>query len=221
MGGLAGALAISTYFSSRIALWRSEVSVPARTSADMRPDSSELDPRFRPVLVLFSLVSLASAAFTTTVVPALVDRGLSVTTAALFGGLMGLMQLPGRALVMNGALATSPSRLLVVSLMLQAGGFAALVVARTPVPVGAGIAVFALGAGLMTLIRPHLVQTVFSMERAGYLNGLVARSQQLARAAGPVLAVGVASVVGYGAVFGAFASALAVLAIAWHVSVDL
>ncbi len=218
VGTLACALAVSTYLSSRIALRRVEPAVPARAFAEVHLESSELDRRFRPMLVLFSLASLASAAFTTTVVPALVERDLSVTTAALFGGLMGLMQLPGRALVMNGALVTSPSRLLVLSLMLQAGGFAALVVARTPVPVGSGIALFAVGAGLMTLIRPHLVQTVFSMERAGYLNGLVARRQQIARAAGPVLAVALASVVGYGAVFGVLASVLAGLAIAWHVS---
>ena len=73
----------------------------------------------------------------------------------------------------------------------------------------------------MTLIRPHLVQTVFSIERAGYLNGVLARSQQFARAAGPVLAVGLASAVGYGAVFGALASVLAVLAIACHVFVEV
>ena len=219
--GLACVLAVSTYLSSRIALRRVDVSVPARACAEVPRESSELDPRFRPVLALFSVASLASAAFTTTVVPALVERDLPVTTAALFGGLLGLMQLPGRALLMNGELATSPSRLLLVSLLLQAAGFAALVVARTPVPIGSGIALFALGAGLMTLIRPHLVQTVFSMERAGYLNGLVARSQQLARAAGPVLAVGLASVVGYGAVYGALASVLAVLAIACHVFVDV
>ena len=93
--------------------------------------------------------------------------------------------------------------------------------ARTPFPVGCGVALFALGAGLMTLIRPHVIQTIFGLERTGHLNGRVARSQQLARAAGPVVAVALAGVVGYGAVFGLLASVMAALALTWHLSVDV
>ena len=97
--------------------------------------------------------------------------------------------------------------------MLQGGGLFALVSARSVISIAFGVAVFAVGAGLATLVRPHLVQTLFGIERAGYLNGILARWQQLARAAGPVLAVALASRVGYGALFGLLATMFAVLAL--------
>ncbi len=77
-------------------------------------------------------------------------------------------------------------------------------------PAAAGVALFAAGAGLTTLIRPHFVQSVFGIARAGHMNGVVARSQQLARAAAPVLAVGLASAIGYGTVFALLAATFAV-----------
>jgi MFS family permease len=221
VGVLACALAVSTYFTTRIALGSSRSSGPAPLPVPSTADVPALDPRFRQVLALFSAASLASAAFATTVVPALVDRHLPPTTAALLGGVLGVMQLPGRALLMNRTLTTSPSRLLVVSLSLQAAGLAALVAAQSPAPVGAGIGLFAVGAGLMTLVRPHLVQTVFAIERAGYLNGRLAQSQQFARAAGPVLAVAVASAVGYGPMFAMLAGVMAVLAVTSNVLVEV
>lgn len=221
VGVLSCILAISTFLTTRIALGSSQSSRPARLPAPSIADVPSLEPRFRQVVALFSAASLASAAFTTTVVPALVDRDLPPATAALLGGLLGVMQLPGRALLMNRTLATSPSRLLVVSLSLQAAGLATLVAAHSPAPVGVGIGLFALGAGLMTLVRPHLVQTVFDIEHAGYLNGLLARSQQFARAAGPVLAVAVASAVGYGPMFAVLAGVMAVLAVTSNILVEV
>jgi len=74
--------------------------------------------------------------------------------------------------------------------------------------------VFAVGAGLTTLVRPHLVQTLCSTEGAGYLNGRLARWQQLARAFGPILVAWLATGVGYGVVFGLLAIFFAVLALA-------
>jgi hypothetical protein len=104
----------------------------------------------------------------------------------------------------------------VISLALQAAGMGLLAVAPSTLVVGLGIAVFATGSGLTTLVRPYLVQTVFSIERAGYLNGLLARAQQLARAAGPIAAVAIGSAVGYSALFAVFAVYFTVLAVAWR-----
>jgi hypothetical protein len=64
------------------------------------------------------------------------------------------------------------------------------------------------------------VLTAFSIDRAGYVNGRLAGAQGFARAIGPVLAVGLASVFGYGAMFGALAGTVASLAVAWTVTVD-
>jgi MFS family permease len=170
-------------------------------------------PGLGAVIAVFSMTSLASAAFTTTLVPAFVDRDFQPTTAAMLGGALGVMQLPGRVLVMNGALATSPVSLLIASLLLQAAGLTVLAVARSAPWATAGVGLFAAGAGLTTIVRPHFVQSVFGMSQAGRLNGTVARAQQLARAAAPVLTVGLATLVGYGTVFAMLAALFAVLAL--------
>ncbi len=216
--GLACAMLVPALSSARLARRAAlrPVPVPARAPAAGGGNVDASPPHFRIALSVFSLAALASAAFTTTMVPAFVARGLSPTVAASLGGLLGVMQLPGRAVMMSGRLETSPARLLLVSLGLQAAGYALLSIVRSPAAVGAGVSLFAIGGGLMTVIRPHLVQTVFGIERAGLLNGRMARSGQLARAAGPVLAVGLAGVAGYGAVFLALAAVLVALAAAWQ-----
>ncbi len=145
------------------------------------------------MLAAFASSSFAHAALTTTLVAALAERGLSTTTAAFLGSFMGVMQLPGRALMMHGRLAASPGVLLIVSLALLGSGMLVLTGAGTATMIGLGFAMFAGGAGLATLVRPYLVQTEFSLGRAGYLNGLLARAQQLARAAAPILAVTIGS----------------------------
>jgi hypothetical protein len=156
--------------------------------------------RFAIVAGLFTLATLASGALMTNLVPALAERGVAPTTAALLGGLMGAMQLPGRALLMNGMFASSPAVLLSLSLALHAAGLGLVAFgASTPI-VAAGTTVFALGAGLTTLVRPHLVQTMFSLESGGVLNGRIARQQQLARAVGPILVAWLASRFSYGTV---------------------
>jgi len=73
------------------------------------------------------------------------------------------------------------------------------------VPAAIGVSVFALGAGLTTLVRPHLIQDMADAAGGGYLNGRIARQQQLARAAGPLLVATVASLSNYAAVIIAFA----------------
>ena len=111
------------------------------------------------------------------------DRGISPMGAATLGGLHSIMQLPGRALLVRG-MPGSPAALVLISLSLQATGLAAFALAPSVIAVAAAIALFAAGAGLTTLARPHFVQTVFSIDSAGYANGQLARAQQLARAAG-------------------------------------
>lgn len=217
VGVLAFALVLSTCMVSHVAFRRSagsnSLTVPCRAPARPATAVTSRDRRLRSILFVFSCASFASAAFTTNLVPALVERHLSPTSAAALGGLLGVMQLPGRAVLMNGRLSASPSRLLVVSLVLQAAGLAILVIARSSLAIGGAVSVFASGAGLTTIVRPYLLQTIFRIDRAGYLNGVVARVQQLARAGGPVLSATLATVLGYRFVFALMACALAVLAL--------
>lgn len=184
---------------------------------DPQPAAAATRPSgFGIVLAAFGSASFAHAALTTTLVLALAERGLSSTTAAFLGSSMGIMQLPGRALMMHGRLAASPGMLLIVSLAFQGSGMLMLTAAGSAALIGVGFALFAGGAGLATLVRPYLVQTEFSLARAGYLNGLLARAQQLARAAAPVVAVTIGSAIGYRWLYGLLALQFAGLAYAWR-----
>jgi hypothetical protein len=86
--------------------------------------------------------------------------------------------------------------------------------------VAAALMVFAAGAGLATLARPHFTQTCFGVHRSGSLNGRLARWQQLARAAGPIAAAGRAAAIGYLAVVGVLGVGFAVLALASYRLLD-
>lgn len=178
--------------------------------------SSGSPPGFGSVLFVFGSATLAHAALTTTLVSSLAARGISATSAAFLGGLMGVMQVFGRTLMMHGSLSGSPARLTVISLVLQSAGMALLAVGPSASILGLGISIFAIGSGLTTLVRPYLLQTLFAIERSGYLNGLLARVQQLARAAAPIAAVGIGSKAGYGVLFAIFAVHFGVLALIWQ-----
>jgi hypothetical protein len=159
------------------------------------------------------LTTLANSALVANLVPALAERGVAATTAALFGGLMGAMQLPGRALLMSGMFGGSPATLLAGTLALHAGGLTLVTFgASTPV-VATGTTVFALGAGLTTLVRPHLVHSMCNVEGGGAVNGRIARRQQFARACGPIVIAWLASRVSYGAVFAALAALFTIAAV--------
>jgi MFS family permease len=176
------------------------------------PEAAIRPARFNFLAAAFALTTLASAAFAANLVPVLGDRHLPPRTAAMLGGLMGLMQLPGRALVMNRAFSPSPWTLLTTSLSLLAGGLAAVAVVPSTAAVVAGTMLFGLGAGLMTLVRPHLIQTVFRTG-IGHVNGRIARQQQLARAVGPLSVAWAAGHVGYAWVFAVMGAAFAFVAL--------
>ena len=188
------------------------VETPFEIRETREPEAAVRPAWFNFLAAAFALTTLASAAFAANLVPVLGGRHLSPRTAAMLGGLMGLMQLPGRALVMNCAFAASPWTLLTTSLSLLAGGLAAVAVVPSTAAVVAGTMAFGLGAGLMTLVRPHLVQTMFRTGM-GHVNGRIARQQQLARAVGPLGVAWAASHVGYAWVFAVIGSAFAFAAL--------
>ena len=214
-------LAIAMAAAALVARWA--VSHPARTAGDLLPGGpapvstvpARTEHGFGIIVAAFGSASLAHAALTTTLIPALAERRIGATTAAFLGSSMGLMQLPGRALMLHGRLSASPSALLLTSLGLQASGLAIFAAASSPLAVGLGVAVFAGGSGLATLVRPYLVLTLYDVSRAGYLNGVLARAQQLARAGGPIAAVAIGSATGYGWIFAALAVHFGLLALLW------
>jgi MFS family permease len=165
----------------------------------------EMTSALKRLVAVFSLSSVVNSALASNIVAALIERQLSPARAAAIGGLFGVMQLPGRVLMTHRSFAPGPAQLLVVSFGLQILGLLSLI-ATSQVAMWIGVVVFAAGAGLTTLARPYIVLHVYGPDRSGRINGVIARGQQLARAAGPVSAAAVASAVGgYGMVFGAMA----------------
>jgi MFS family permease len=214
---LAALLVIATGVTSRF-VFRAMPAAPLGCSSEhAAPPLREAGAHCAPFLFVaasFALATLASAGLTANLVPALGERGASPATAAMLGAVMGMMQLPGRAVLMNGMLAGSPARLVAASLLLHAVGLGAVAAAPSMLVLALGTMTFALGAGLTTLVRPHLIQTTFGGEYGGYLNGRLARHQQLARAAGPLAIAWLGTVVGFAAVFAVIAGALTVIALA-------
>lgn len=213
---LAGALTVSTCATRVLVLRDSPPAPPRPTVEDVVPQSSvgTIDRwRFGFLTASFAASSLASAAFTTNLVPALGEQGVSPRTAAMLGGLIGVMQLPGRALLMTGVLAGSPGRLVLISMAFQAVGLEVVALGHSIPAAAIGIMTFAVGAGLTSAVRPHLVQKEFGVGKAGYLNGQLARGQQLARAAGPIVVAWLAGGVGYGTALALLGGVLAVLSL--------
>jgi hypothetical protein len=219
--GLAAILALTTLLVHQYAFnleAPSREEAPSRREVSPRPafaqsataGKQEVPPRLSLLIGIFTLSSFTSVALATNLIPALIERGLAATTAAALGGLFGVMQVPGRLLFMRNSRAVSPMALLTAALGLQVAGLLSLAGSRSLVAVAVGVALFATGSGLATLARPFLVLVFYGPARAGHMNGVFARPQQLARAAGPVGAAALAGVSGYGVVFAGLAALLAV-----------
>jgi MFS family permease len=158
--------------------------------------------------LIFAISIVVNAAIGSNLVAALVDRGLTPGFAATVGGTFGLMQLPGRLFLTSPASTPHPAKLLLFSFALQIVGLLALIFHGTAA-MWIGVTTFAGGTGLTTLARPYLVLHEYGPARAGYANGVIARAQQLARAAGPVSAAAIAGASGYAVVFFLSAALLA------------
>lgn len=214
---LAVAVALSTLLTQAMVFGEVQPEAPAdrsRREAARSVLDGDAERVFAWAAVTFAFASFASAGLTANLVPALAERHVSPTITALLGGAFGAMQLPGRLLLSAGTLSSSPTRLIVLSLLLQALGLAGVTLAPALGWTAAALMVFAGGAGVATLARPHFTQTCFGVHRSGYLNGRLALWQQLARAAGPFTAAAMATAIGYGPVVGILGVIFAILAIA-------
>lgn len=208
---LAVTVAVSTVLVGRLAFGDRTFSWPHLLDGVFGDDGAvaQSSGSLQRLVAVFSLSSVVNSALASNIVAALVERQLSPARAAAIGGLFGVMQLPGRLLMTNRSFAPSPDRLLLASFGLQIAGLLALM-AGAQAALWIGVILFACGAGLTTLARPYLVLHVYGPGGAGRVNGVIARGQQLARAAGPVSAAALAGAIGgYGVVLAAMAVLLA------------
>lgn len=175
--------------------------VPALPAAGMvkpKRESGRLPwpPYLGTLVAIFASGTLASMTLTTLLIPLLIERGASASVAALVLAALGLAQLPGRIWLLRGRAQVSPDVMKMLPIVLQAAGLAGVVMAGPPALVALAVAVFGLGAGLQTLAKPWLIQTLYGVADSGRWNGEVARMQGFARAAAPVAVAGAAWLAG-------------------------
>jgi MFS family permease len=208
LGALVG---VTTLIVGRIAFrdleWSASTIRAAILDRSDAASSAAPFPDLNRVAFVFAISSIVNSAVASNMIAAMIDRGFAPTTAATVAGSFGIMQLPGRLLMTNRAFSPGPIALIVFSFVVQIAGLIALLL-HGGLAVTAGIVIFAAGAGLTTLARPYWVLHRFGPERAGQANGIIARAQQIARAAGPVTAAAVAALTGYSLVFAALAAML-------------
>ena len=198
--------------------------VTAQPLSETERDASDMDPaavaRSRTFVVLAVAMTLAAFSFYAGVinlVPLLLARGLSESTAAVALGLGGAGQVAGRLGYGRLARRTSLRTRTVVVLLGGAVTTAALAVLPGPAQlliVGAVLAGCA--RGIFTLLSATAVSDRWGVRHYGRLNGLLSAPMTLAAAVAPAAGAGLAAVVnGYPEMFlilaaaGAMATVLA------------
>jgi predicted MFS family arabinose efflux permease len=132
-------------------------------------------------------------------IPVLLERGYSAVFAAFAVGLIGISQIPGRAVfaLIGGRL---PHELTVSAVfVLIAAGIALIVGFDATAPVLTGLVVLGMGNGMATLARATAIADLYGGASYGTINSIAAAATMAARAAGPVAAAVDAAAVGYSA----------------------
>lgn len=178
--------------------------------------------RSAPFWLLSGAFALASgAAFGAIVlaIPALVHRGYGTGFAAFVVGLVGISQIPGRALFAWLGDRLDATVLTAAMFVLMAGALALVAGSgRADAAVVAGLVGLGMANGMAILSRATMLADRYGAAAYGTIAGVAATSSTAARALAPVGAAGYASVVGYVAmlwtlaIVALLAAALAVLA---------
>ena len=182
------------------------------TRPNAAPARPATDSRFWTLTTAFACASVTSFGTSVLLIAYLVDHGWSLGAAALAGGLLGLMQLPGRLLLAPLWERLDPWVLTRLMLGLPGLGVALLLASSGGPLVWAAIAILGSTQGLNTLLRVTLLVDLYGTDRFGTLNGLSATPVVLARALAPLAAAFLAGATdGYAVPFVALA-AIATLA---------
>jgi len=154
-------------------------------------------PAFRWITVAFALSNFVISALAVHIVPLLLAAGRDPAQAALVGGAVGLMALPGR-LVFTPLGDVVPRFVIAAILFLtQAAGVSMLLFGTGDALLWAFVLVYGLGFGAITPARAALVADTFGPASFGRINARMALVQAGARAAAPV-AVGAAVTLTHG-----------------------
>jgi hypothetical protein len=179
---------------------------PTRGAAARRPRPPEADRRFWALTAAFAAVAATSFATGVLLVAHLVDHGWALGRAAVAGGTLGAMQLPGRLAFGPAARRLPPAALAAGTFTLPAAGVLLLVVADGGALVWPAVVVLGVGQGATTLLRATAFVDLYGTERIGALNGLAGSRITVVRAVAPLLAALAAPRVGFAATFVALAA---------------
>lgn len=215
---IAAVIAVASWTLQRhvLPIFRAEPVHRPRAAVDQPAAHVRKPATFAVLAVVFVLSTLGSMSLTTVLIPVLVERGQSATTAATVLAALGVMQLPGRVWVLRGGRASSIRGLLLLQLGLQILGMFLVAVNGWIGVTAIGVACFGGGAGLHTLARPWALQSMYGVTDAGRVNGVMARYEGFARAGGPVAVALLYDQRGAVSVFGGLGVALLTMApISW------
>jgi Major Facilitator Superfamily len=189
-----------------LALILAAVTVPLhavvlRPSPEQRPFEAHLSPiargtvreaAFWLLVTAFVLSSFTSAAVGVHLVTLLIDGGRSAALAAFAAGVMGLAQIPGRAVFALSYRLLGRARTTALIFGSASAAFV-LLIAANAAWVGVAFAVaFGMSNGMVTLLRATLIGDLYGTARYGVVSGTVNAFVLATRAAAPVAAAMVA-----------------------------
>ncbi len=170
---------------------------------------------FWVLAVAFVVGNFATVSVTVHLIPYLVDRGYTATTAAMMIGWMGAMQLPGRLFFVPVAAWLGPRWVTAGVFATQGAAILQLPLVPAIPTLAPFVMMFGASNGMSTLARASSIAQIFGSRHYGAISGAVALGANGARAVGPVGASLLVVVLGgYRRLFWALAAALAVVSVA-------
>jgi hypothetical protein len=165
-------------------------------AASRRPLGAHGDGRFWAIAAAFAGASVTSFGTSVLLVAYLVDHGWSLGAAAVAGGTLGVMQLPGRLLLAPLRARLGSPALTSLMLGLPGVGVVLLLISGGSPLVWAAVAVLGMSQGINTLLRITLLVDLYGTAQIGLLAGLSATLTVLARALAPLGAAFLAATTG-------------------------
>jgi MFS family permease len=158
----------------------------------------------------FVLGTFTGIAMTIHAIPFLLERGYGAAFAAFAVGMIGISQIPGRAVF--ALIGSRLPRELTISavFVLIAAGIAVVIGVDATAPVIVGLVLLGMGNGMATLARATAIADLYGGASYGTINSVAAAGTTGARAAGPVVAAVYATALGYGALLWTLAGIAAV-----------
>lgn len=159
--------------------------VTARPQSRSRPPELR-EARFWVLTAAFTLVTMTAFSTVVLLIAYLHDAGWTLSTAALAGGVLGAMQLPGRVAFSRVVGRVGNHALAPALLVLPGLGVLLLLASAGSWLVWPAVALLGIGQGAIILLRATVYVDLYGTERIGALNGASAVPVTVVRALAPL-----------------------------------